>query len=242
MQTAKVLIVEDEVELAEIFRDYLIASGFLVDVTHSGAGVAERVRDDPPDLMLLDLMLPEVDGITICKAIRETSNLPIVMVTAKVSEVDRLLGLEVGADDYICKPANPREVVARVKAVLRRASLTASRSGLECLGFDEEAQLASLEGEYFDLTPLEFKLLDVLNRNAHHICPRDALKAAISDGKNTVSDAVLDAHVMSLSEKLRTASGIMTPVRSVYALGFVLELDSKASDAYPGSVQGLGSG
>ena len=118
--TSRVLIVEDEVRIAEILRDYLTQAGFTVEHSATGDGVVESVRSNPPDLILLDVMLPGVDGLEICKQIRQFSGLPIIMISARVEELDRLLGLELGADDYICKPFSPREVVARVKAAFRR--------------------------------------------------------------------------------------------------------------------------
>ncbi len=237
-----ILIVEDEVELAEILRDYLIAENFAVDVTNTGAGVVDRARDNPPDLMLLDLMLPEVDGISICGAVRKFSDLPIIMVTAKVSEVDRVLGLNIGADDYICKPAKPKEVVARVKAVLRRSQLSQGTAGLSCLQLDEDLKHANLVGEYFELSPVEFRLLEMLNKNSRHVCPRESLKSSIYTDDREVDDHMVDLHIQSLSRKLTLASNIQSPIRSVYAIGFVLELDSKPSTAFPASVEAGGTG
>lgn len=125
-QNQRILIVEDEPALANLLEDYLKAAGYGTDAMREGTGVVEAVRDNPPDLMLLDLMLPGKDGLAICREIRAFSDLPIVMVTARVEEIDRLLGLELGADDYICKPYSPREVVLRVKAILRRLQPAAS--------------------------------------------------------------------------------------------------------------------
>jgi two-component system response regulator BaeR len=238
----KILIVEDEVELAEILRDYLASEGFSVEITHTGQGVVDRVREDPPNLMLLDLMLPVQDGISICRDVRQFSNLPIIIVTAKVSEVDRVIGLDIGADDYICKPAKPKEIVARVKAVLRRSILTQGKSGLNCLLMDENTNQATLLSAYFELTPVEYCLLEVLNDNAHRICPRDLLIVAIRLKDEEITNYILDSHIQSLSRKLSIASSIANPIRSVYSLGFVLELDSKPSDAFPSSVEGSGTG
>jgi two-component system response regulator BaeR len=119
---SKILIVEDERKLAELLKDYLVRAGFEPTIIDNGLEVVPYVRENKPDLALLDLMLPGRDGLEICKAIRSFSNLPIIMVTARVEEIDRLLGLELGADDYVCKPFSPREVVARVKSVLRRTA------------------------------------------------------------------------------------------------------------------------
>jgi two-component system response regulator BaeR len=147
----KILIVEDEQKIAELLRDYLIQSSF--DLPY--------VRENKPDLIVLDLMLPGRDGMEICKEIRTFSNLPIIMVTARVEEIDRLLGLELGADDYICKPFSPREVVARVKAVLRRTSGATTIQAKELI-LDEARYQASLHGIDLQLTAVEFKLLSFL--------------------------------------------------------------------------------
>ena len=120
MSDEQILIVEDEIKIAEVLKDYLDRSGFRTSIMSRGDQVVDKVKAASPALILLDLMLPGTDGVTICRDIRKFSNVPIIMATAKVEEVDRLIGLELGADDYICKPFSPREVVARVKAVLRR--------------------------------------------------------------------------------------------------------------------------
>ena len=123
MTVASILIVEDEIALAEVVRDYLLVERMHVDMLTSGAGAVELIQAKQYDLVILDLMLPEVDGLTICRELRKASDVPIIMTTAKVEEIDRLLGLEMGADDYLCKPYSPRELVARVRAVLRRRPL-----------------------------------------------------------------------------------------------------------------------
>src|SRR4051794_12650750 len=120
-ESAHILIVEDEAKIAALLRDYLVVAGYRVSMLDTGTGATEWVREHLPDALLLDLMLPGEDGLSVCRGVRAFSTIPIVMVTARVEEIDRLLGLELGADDYICKPFSPREVVARIKAVLRRA-------------------------------------------------------------------------------------------------------------------------
>ena len=115
-----IFVVEDEEQIAKILRDYLVLEGYQVDVFGNGRSALDAFAEKAPDMMLLDLMMPEVDGLTVCKEVRKSSELPIIMITAKAEEIDRLLGLELGADDYVCKPFSPREVVARVKANLRR--------------------------------------------------------------------------------------------------------------------------
>ncbi len=157
----KILIVEDEPKLAALLTDYLAASGFEPFTLNNGSEVVPWFRDHKPDLLLLDVMLPGRDGMDICRELRTFSSVPIIMVTARVEEIDRLLGLEFGADDYICKPFSPREVVARVKAVLRRTrgGQTIKAQGLV---LDEERYRATLHGRDLELTAVEFKLLQLL--------------------------------------------------------------------------------
>ncbi len=163
---ASVLIVEDEPKLAQLLSDYLTASGFAARVIDNGLDVIPSVRDAAPDLILLDLMLPGKDGIDVCRELRAFSHVPIIMVTARVEEVDRLIGLEVGADDYVCKPYHPREVVARVRSQLRRAawSHAPERQPLGGLVLEESKYEARHNGHLLDLTPVEFRLLNTLFR------------------------------------------------------------------------------
>jgi two-component system response regulator BaeR len=226
-----ILIVEDEVELSEIFRDYLIAEEFEVTLLHSGAGVVEKIRATPPDLVLLDIMLPDTDGITICRDVRKFSNVPIIMVTAKVDEIDRLLGLDIGADDYICKPAKPKEVVARVKAVLRRTRLTPNTACNKRLQLDQYQYLAHWEGEALKLTRVEFRLLNLLAKDPGHIYSRIRMMNVIYDDGRYVSDRSIDSHIKNLRHKLALVSKIKNPIKSVYGVGYKLEIDEQQNDS-----------
>src|SRR5215217_7192682 len=163
-----ILIVEDEVKLATLLQDYLVQTGFDVDVIHDGSQVEAWLGSHQTNLVLLDLMLPGKNGVEICKDIRKHSQLPVIMITAKVDEIDRLLGLELGADDYICKPFSPREVVARVKAVLRRGNPRQGPS-IEELIIDENRYTIILHGLELQLTGVEFKLLQFLFSNRGRI-------------------------------------------------------------------------
>ena len=151
----RVLIVEDETKIAELLRDYLQAASFAVSCLYQGDGVISDVKKNPPDLILLDVMLPGKDGMEICRAIRKFSSVPIIMITARVEEIDRLIGLELGADDYICKPFSPREVVARVKAVLRRAGPSQSFQRLAAgpIVLDKATRRVTIDGQPISLTP-----------------------------------------------------------------------------------------
>src|SRR5690606_10873194 len=178
-----ILIVEDEVKLASLLKDYLVQSGFEVDMIHDGSEVEQWLDTHKTSLVLLDLMLPGKDGVEICKDIRKSSSLPVIMITAKVDEIDRLLGLELGADDYICKPFSPREVVARVKAVLRRAD-GSDKPADKGLVLDTDTYKATINGNDLHLTAVEFQLLKVLSDQPGRIFSRSVLVDKIySDGR-----------------------------------------------------------
>jgi len=200
-----ILIVEDEQKLAELLKDYLAQSSFDTTILDNGNDVIPYVRENKPDLVILDLMLPGRDGMEICKEIRTFSNLPIIMMTARVEEIDRLLGLELGADDYVCKPFSPRELVARVKAVLRRAGgeTTIKAKGLV---LDEARYQASLHGVDLELTAVEFKLLSFLAANPGRIYSRDQLMERIYSDHRIVSDRTIDSHIKKLRKKIAEQS------------------------------------
>ncbi|HEV7803390.1 MAG TPA: response regulator [Burkholderiales bacterium] len=220
--TDRILIVEDEEKLAGLLRDYLVQEGFEVAVLHRGDEVEDWVRAHGTDLVLLDLMLPGKNGLDVCKALRAFADVSIIMVTARVDEIDRLLGLELGADDYICKPFSPREVVARVKAVLRRVKRGDAReeSGLT---LDESGYKATLAGRDLGLTAVEFELLKVLVSHPGHIYTREQLMDLMYRDQRVVSDRTVDSHVKKIRRKI---SGVLPDreiVHSVYGLGYKYE-------------------
>jgi two-component system response regulator BaeR len=223
-QTAEqknILIVEDEPKIAALLEDYLRThGGFNCRSVHRGDQALEAYRQDRTDLVLLDLMLPGLDGIEVCKRLRAESEVPIIMVTARVEEIDRLLGLELGADDYVCKPFSPREVVARVKAVLRRSTVssdTANQSGLE---LDRERFSARLDGVDLDLTPVEFSLLAALHARPGRVFSRQQLMSEMYPDYRVVSDRAVDTHIKNLRRKLHNAAPALEPIESVYGLGY----------------------
>lgn len=230
---ALILIVEDEAKLAALLDDYLSASGYRTQQIGNGLDVAEAVKRDAPDLILLDLMLPGKDGLEVCRELRAFSDVPIVMMTARVEEVDRLLGLDVGADDYICKPYSPREVVARVKAILRRQR----RSGAEAaeangnggngggLVIDEATLRATLQGRDLDLTPVELRLLKTLAATPGRVFSRDSLLDKLYDDGRAVTDRTVDSHIKNLRRKLDAAAPGKNLIRSVYGVGYSFEAE-----------------
>jgi two-component system response regulator BaeR len=217
------MLVEDEVELAELVRDYLLHEGYEVEMHHRGDGIVAAVRQTPPDMILLDLMLPGTDGLTICREVRRFSEVPIIMVTARVDEIDRLLGLDLGADDYICKPFKPREVVARVKAVLRRTHFGTVKSPEEGLQLDPESYTASVDGNPLTITTAEFRLLATLHAKPGRVFSRQELLDAIYDDYREVGDRSVDSHVKNLRRKLAEHMPEGDPIHSVYGVGYKLE-------------------
>ncbi len=221
--TGTVLIVEDEQKLAELLRDYLHKAGFETCCLGDGGDVVPWMRERMPDLVLLDLMLPGRDGLEVCKEIRTFSSVPIIMVTARIEEIDRLLGLELGADDYICKPFSPREVVARVKTVLRRTGggLTIHAEGLV---LDEPRLQAKLNGHDLELTAVEFKLLQFLVANHGRIYGRQQLMDRIYADQRIVSDRTIDSHIKKLRRKIEDAQPGAEIIHSVYGVGYKFEV------------------
>lgn len=225
MSGSRILIVEDEPRLAGLLADYLRAAGYEPHVLDDGRDVVPWVREHRPDLVLLDLMLPGEDGMSVCRGLRGFSEVPVVMVTARVEEIDRLLGLELGADDYICKPFSPREVVARVKAILRRAGRVAPEPGSgRGLEVDEAAYRASLDGEDLGLTPVEFRLLATLAAHPGRVFSRDQLLDRLYDDHRVVTDRTVDSHVKNLRRKMAAVRGDQELIRSVYGVGYRLEV------------------
>ncbi|MFL9935639.1 response regulator [Paraburkholderia sp. RL18-103-BIB-C] len=227
--SSHILIVEDEPKLAAVLEDYLHLDGFTATIIADGQAVMPFIRATPPSLMLLDLMLPGRNGMDICRELRQFSALPVIILTARIDEIDRLLGLEIGADDYVCKPFSPREVVARVKAILRRAApAVASRTGAQQvphgLDVDEQFHHALLDGKELKLTPLELRLLVLLMKSPGRIFPRDYLLNNLYEDHRVVTDRTVDSHIKNLRRKLQTVRPESEPIVSVYGVGYRLEI------------------
>jgi len=222
-EESPILIVEDEPKLAALLQDYLVAAGYPTLCLDNGLQVVPTVRAQPPRLILLDLMLPGRDGMQVCQDLRGFSAVPIIMITARVEEVDRLLGLDLGADDYICKPFSPREVVARVKAILRRGPQLLSSIPARLL-IDETQYRASLDGVALDLTPLELRLLSTFARSAGRVFSRDQLLDKLYSDHRVVTDRTVDSHIRNLRRKLEQACPGETPIESLYGVGYRFQL------------------
>ena len=221
-----ILIVEDEPKLAQLLIDYLQASNYRTHHIADGSQVLSYVQQTPPDLMLLDLMLPGMDGLTLCRELRRFSELPVIMVTAKTEEIDRLLGLEIGADDYICKPFSPREVVARVKTILRRVKHTPEEvQKASLLLVDEGRFQASWDNRPLDLTPAEFRLLKTLAQEPGKVFSREQLLNHLYDDYRVVTDRTIDSHIKNLRRKLEALDSEQPFIRAVYGMGYRWEAD-----------------
>ena len=220
-----VLIVEDEKKLADILIAYLNKEQFRVTHYESGSGVSDWIKNNQPNIILLDLMLPDVNGKDLCKEIRQFSTVPIIMVTAMIDEIDRLIGLELGADDYVCKPFSPKEVVARVKAVLRRSEGDFNEGEIyDAFEVNDETYSIKLHGDRLDLTPVEFRLLKMFIQSPGRVFNRDQILDNIFEDGRIVLDRTVDTHVKNLRHKLKTASPEHDYVRSVYGIGYSFEI------------------
>ncbi|HNR00675.1 MAG TPA: response regulator transcription factor [Trueperaceae bacterium] len=218
MATGTVLIIEDERNLVGILTDYLKREGYRVESAFDGARGLELWRAARPDLVLLDLMLPGVDGLEVARRIRGESAVPIIMLTARDAEVDKLVGLGIGADDYVVKPYSPREVVARVKAVLRRAGgamPTQDRFTVGELSIDLGAYVVECGGGRVDLTASELRLLAELARDPGRVKRRAELLASVGAGESLADERTVDAHVKNLRRKLGACGEMIETVRGV---------------------------
>ena len=217
-----ILIVEDELKLARLQADYLQNAGFDTDCLSNGLDVLPWFKANHTDLILLDLMLPGRDGLDICRELRSFCTVPIIMITARIEEIDRLLGLELGADDYICKPFSPREMVARVKAVLRRlqAQTTDTLTSALKLKLDPHSFRVLADGQEVELTTVEFQLLQTLYQQPGRIFSRSKLMDLIYQDQRIVSDRTIDSHIKKLRKKLTDLLPDQELIHSVYGAGY----------------------
>ncbi|MGA9262180.1 MAG: response regulator [Desulfobacterales bacterium] len=223
-----ILIVEDERKLADLLRDYLSEAGYTVSWLDRGDRVVSRVKQDPPALILLDIMLPGMDGTEVCREIRKFSKVPVLMITARVEEVDRIIGLELGADDYICKPFSPREVVARVKAVLRRAYSEPETTRLVAgpISLDETTRRVSVDDEALNLTPSEFGLLKILMAHPGRVFSRSELLDKVQGYQFEGYDRTIDTHIKNIRKKIAEKLPGREVIHTVYGIGY--KFDSEA--------------
>jgi DNA-binding response OmpR family regulator len=221
---ARILIVDDEPEIVRLVVDYLSAAGFTTDSARTGTDALLRAANDPPDLVVLDLGLPGLDGLDVTRSLRRASDVPIIMLTARDDETDKLIGLELGADDYITKPFSPRELVARVRAVLRRRA-GAGKSDVINVGdlmLDVPRMRAERNGQQIDLTATEFTLLETLARQPGRVFTRSQLLDAIHGVAFESYERAIDAHVKNIRRKLEPQPHSPRYVLTVYGVGYRL--------------------
>lgn len=220
---SKILIAEDEQDIRQLLVDYLQQSGYNTIAVGNGDEALAHARSEQPDLVLLDVMMPGLDGLEVCRQLREVSHVPVIFITARHDEVDRIVGLRMGADDYIVKPFSPREVVARVEALLRRArwsvATTNETSETKGLHLDTETFVARWHKQVLDLTPVEFRLLHTLSKHPQRVFRRDELISAAYDDHRIVSDRTVDSHIKNLRHKLQ-AAGAEDAIQAVYGVGY----------------------
>lgn len=217
-----ILIVEDELPTAEVLADYLRLEQYHPQLLTDGSAAVSWVREHKPVLVLLDLMLPGKSGLDICREVRGFSFVPIIMTTARIEEIDRLLGLELGADDYICKPYSPREVVARVKTVLRRIGTAGSRI-IPGLQLDEACYRATLDGYDLHLTAAEFRLLNYLASHPGRVYNRQQLLNSVYPDERALNDRAVDNFIKNLRKKISAVRLDCDMIQSVYGVGYRFE-------------------
>lgn len=225
LQPAEIWLVDDEPEIRSILRDYLTHAGYVCrEFEHGEAMLAALISEAQPALILLDIMMPGMDGLEVCRTLRERSKVPVLFLTARHDEFDRILGLKLGADDYLVKPISPREVVARVEAMLRRVNWQEKEDAAlsNPLELDNEALEARVDGVLLALTVVEFRLLATLNNKPGRVFKRDELINAAYDDHRIVSDRTVDSHIKNLRAKIAEAAPQRELIQSVYGMGYKL--------------------
>jgi DNA-binding response OmpR family regulator len=218
-----ILVVDDEPRIVRLTRDYLEKDGFRVITAGDGAEALSAARRDKPDLIVLDLMLPDIDGWEVCRVLRSESGIPIIMLTARSDESDQVVGLELGADDYITKPFSPRTLVARVRAVLRRTQGKLKPQSMIHAGeleIDLEAHLVRLKGETVHLTPNEFRLLAILAQHPGQLLSREQLIDLMHGISLESFDRSIDSHIKNLRRKIELDPGGQSYIKTVYGEGY----------------------
>lgn len=233
MEQTKVLVVDDEEKIREVVRLYLEKEGYAVGEATDGREALDLVEREKWDLIVLDLMMPGIDGWSVCKEVRKTTAVPIIMLTARDAEMDRILGLELGADDYVVKPFSPRELVARVKAVLRRSQVTAAAAqsaktatlSYPGLSIDPESHRVLVNGKPVNLTPKEYDLLYQMARSPHRTFTREGLLEAVWGYDYLGDTRTVDTHVNRLRDKLLKITGSKYYIATVWGIGYKFEVE-----------------
>lgn len=226
MQEFKVLIIEDESRIREMVREYLENEGFQVDEAENGMIGLEKFKSEKYSIILLDVMLPGIDGWTVCREMRRSSDIPIIMLTARMEEYDKLFGFELGADDYVAKPFSPRELVARIKAVLKRGKIAASGNDgaifeYKALSINLDSRKMTIDGAMVDMTPKEFDLLSFFLSNPDKVFTREQLLNKVWGYEFGGDYRTVDTHVKMLRESLKEYRGLIV---TVWGVGYKFEI------------------
>ncbi len=227
----KVFVIDDEPQIVKVLKAYLEKAGYQVVTTSDGKTALSIFQRERPDFLILDLNLPGMDGLDICKAIRRDSNVPILMLTARVEEADRLIGLELGADDYVLKPFSPREVVARVKTIFRRAAAEPAKTDVIQVGdliIDLGQHTVNLAGKQIDLTPTEFEILATLAKQPKRVFSRLQIMELAQGDAFEGYERTIDAHIKNIRLKLEPNPRRPVYIQTVFGLGYKLDVESDA--------------
>jgi two-component system response regulator BaeR len=219
----RVLVVEDDRKISELLQNYLRASSYVADAVYDGRDALRQIERQVPDAVILDWMLPGMDGISVCKAVRAFSDVPILILTARIDEVDRLLGLDTGADDYVCKPFAPREVIARIRALLRRAEGRVKESTKPWVIDDASFRISWL-GQWLPLTRIEFMMFRLLLSRPGRVYSRNQLLASMHDSQRDINDRAIDTHIKNLRKKVQAIDPKSDCIASVYGVGYRFDL------------------
>jgi two-component system, OmpR family, response regulator CpxR len=236
-----VLVIDDDVELCQLLSEYLVADGYVVEYMHSGRQGVDRALAGLPAIIVLDVMLPDIKGFEVLRRIRAVSRTPVLMLTARGDEQDRILGLQMGADDYLPKPFNPRELSARIEAVLRRSRpdpatvepRSADRLAVDDVSIDKGGRMARCAGVVIDLTTVEFDLLDALLRSAGRVIPRDEMVRTVLRREFSPFDRSIDTHVSNLRRKLGPAADGGERIKGVRGIGYQYALAHRPASLEP---------
>ncbi|MBI2832165.1 MAG: response regulator transcription factor [Chloroflexi bacterium] len=227
----KILVVDDEKRIVDIIKAYLEREGYQVLAAYDGKSALEQARREHPDLLVLDLMLPEITGWDVCRTLRKESDVPIIMLTARDETTDKIVGLELGADDYVTKPFDPKELVSRIKAVLRRSEGKVAQKGLLSVGnlsIDVEKRLVRRDSEPVILTPIEFDLLRVLAENPGRVYSRAQLLDMVQGDAYEGYERTIDSHIKNLRKKIEPDPDHPRYVVTVYGVGYKMEAEQNA--------------
>jgi len=229
MVQCSVIIVDDDIKLTGLLKTYFEKDGFITFLAHDGEQALELAYSKQPDIIVLDLMLPDLDGWEVCRRIRKTSDVPIIMLTARDEEMDRLTGLEIGADDYVTKPFSPREVVARAKVILRRVGKSLSKTEFIKFGtitVDTKSHQIADTGKIIDVTPTEFRILELLACNQNRVFSRLQIVEQVQDYAFEGYERTIDAHIKNIRRKIEENPKEPRYIQTVYGVGYKLVGDS----------------